>query len=105
MKSKPIVLQVVSCFRSLKSGGNLSVDLSIGNPMTNPPKGTKSNKDSFEVEFRDLANGNVYLCETKKHYRVGDLQKVMRAKLFDRLFASISLIEKETSKKYRVVFL
>jgi len=26
-------LEVVTCFRSMKGGGNLSIDLSIGNPM------------------------------------------------------------------------
>ncbi len=98
-------LEVVTCFRSLKSGGNLSIDLSIGNPMTNPPKNTKLNADLFNVEFRNLTNGNLYRCEAKRHYKVGELQKAIRASFLDRLFSPISPIEIESGKKLYVVFL
>lgn len=98
-------LEVVTCFRSMKAGGNLSVDLSMGNPMTNPPKNTKLNADLFDLEFRNLTNGNLYRCEVKKHYKIGDLQKVMRASFLDRLSSSVSLVEKVSGKKLHVVFL
>jgi len=98
-------LEVVTCFRSMKGGGNLSIDLSIGNPMTNPPKNTKLKSDIFDVEFRNLANGNLYSCEVKKHYKIGDLQKVMLASFLERLSSSISLVEKISRKKLHVVFL
>jgi len=98
-------LEVVTCFRSMKAGGNLSIDLSIGNPMTNPPKNTKLNADLFDLEFRNLTNGNLYRCEVKKHYKIGDLQKVMRASFLDRLSSSVSLVEKVSGKKLHVVFL
>ncbi len=98
-------LEVVTCFRSLKSGGNLSIDLSIGNPMTNPPKNTKLNADLFDVEFRNLTNGNLYRCEAKKHYKIGEVQRVIRASFRERLSSSISLIDKESGKKLYVIFL
>lgn len=98
-------LEVVTCFRSMKAGGNLLIDLSIGNPMTNPPKNTKLNADLFDLEFRNLTNGNLYRCEVKKHYKIGDLQKVMRASFLDRLSSSVSLVEKVSGKKLHVVFL
>ena len=102
---EPFNLEVVTCFRSLKGGGNLSVDPFIGNPMTNPPKNTKLNADLFDVEFRNLNNGNLYRCEVKRHYKIGDLQRVIRASFLDRLSSSISLIEKGSGKKLYVVFL
>ena len=89
----------------MKAGGNLLIDLSIGNPMTNPPKNTKLNADLFDLEFRNLTNGNLYRCEVKKHYKIGDLQKVMRASFLDRLSSSVSLVEKVSGKKLHVVFL
>ena len=98
-------LEVVTCFRSMKAGGNLLIDLSIGNPMTNPPKNTKLNADLFDLEFRNLTNGNLYRCEVKKHYKIGDLQKVMQASFLDRLSSSVSLVEKVSGKKLHVVFL
>jgi len=98
-------LEVVTCFRSMKAGGNLSLDLSIGNPMTNPPKNTKLKADLFDVEFRNLTDGNLYSCEAKRHYKVGDLQKTMRASFLDRLSSSVTLIEKGSGKRLYVVFL
>ncbi|MEK0324612.1 MAG: hypothetical protein QQN63_02815 [Nitrosopumilus sp.] len=73
--------------------------------MTNPPKNTKLNADLFDLEFRNLTNGNLYRCEVKKHYKIGDLQKVMRASFLDRLSSSVSLVEKVSGKKLHVVFL
>lgn len=105
MNRESFDLEVVTCFRSLKSGGNLSIDPLIGNPMTNPPKNTKLNADLFNVEFRNLTNGNLYKSETKRHYKVGEIQAVIRASFLDRLSSSVCLIEKESGKKLYVVFL
>ena len=102
---KELVLEVVSCRRSVKSGGNLVLDLNMGNPMTNPPKSTKITRDLFDIRFKNKTDGNIYTCETTKFYRVGDLQMARQASILERLSSTYKMKNEDSGKTTHLIFI
>ena len=98
-------LEVLSCFRSSKSGGGLILDINIGNPMTNPPKSSMLRRDLFDVRFLDRRDGRVYRCESRRFFRVGEIQRARRASLRERVSVSQKLKDESSGKTLRIVFL
>lgn len=100
-----MILEVISCRKSLKGGGNLVFDLAMGSPMTNPPKHSRSTRELFDVKFRNQDDGRIYLCETPKFYRTGELQKAKKPSILKR-FSDVQKLRDEISEKVlRVRFL
>ena len=105
MDSKTLVFQVVSCRRSLKGGGGLSLNLNIGNPMTNPPKSTKVKRDIFDIKFKNLSDGRIYLCETNKFYREGDIQQGRKPSFLEKILSTKKMKDEVSGKTIQLIFI
>ena len=83
----------------------MTMDLNMGNPMTNPPKSSKIKKDLFDIIFRNPDDGQIYLYESEKFYRSGEVQEVRRASFSERLSSAQTLKTELTGKRIHVIFL